>query len=617
MKNILTKLFYIITFILVFAISTYAADFGITSVTYDNSSAVLVINTFDNDSITLHEQPKLNIDEENHKAYFDINSAYLKCPAQNLVLTSTEIKEVQVKQISLNPNIVRIALTYNKNFNPKNIKLLRLNNTLFIKLKQPKMVNYYFQHIYSDLKDNISDFYESLTIQTPILTASKTNDFLDQINSAFNISQNTTAEYTLSRKNLILPSKYYINNVNIKPDAIHINGIGSATFSKPIRLSNPTRIAYDIHSTVVNPAIRNNEFEIKQGENIKIGQFNQNTARVVITSPNAQNYIPVIYGDTQHLVFINKTLTNTQTLFGTKSVLNNITDEINDNKTHSMKLVFSKPIIYGIERDSDGLTLYLYNAEKSSTLSLKKSLVFDNATFSAIKPNGYKLILTDKGENSMDIHIGADGKTLRIKEKGNRINLPEQEVIIPPPISAPTKTNGKYYIVLDPGHGGSDCGAIRNNINEKDITLDVSKRVADLLRKKGYEVKMTRETDLTVSLQDRVEFSENLDPDIFVSIHVNSSNSETPNGIETHYYKDNSLPLAKTIHASMLNHISANNRGLFKSKFYVINHTTAPAILVEIGFISNNAERAQLVTESRKQATAKAIAEGINDYFKK
>ena len=67
----------------------------------------------------------------------------------------------------------------------------------------------------------------------------------------------------------------------------------------------------------------------------------------------------------------------------------------------------------------------------------------------------------------------------------------------------------------------------------------------------------------------------------------------------------------------MLNNINSKDRGLFESKFYVINHTTAPAILVEIGFISNPNERAQLVTESRKNATAKAIAEGIDDYYKK
>jgi N-acetylmuramoyl-L-alanine amidase len=76
------------------------------------------------------------------------------------------------------------------------------------------------------------------------------------------------------------------------------------------------------------------------------------------------------------------------------------------------------------------------------------------------------------------------------------------------------------------------------------------------------------------------------------------------------------LQLAKTVHASLLNNVQSPNRGLFKSRFYVINHTTAPAILVEIGFISSPTERAQLVSDSRKQATAKAIAEGISEYFK-
>ena len=126
---------------------------------------------------------------------------------------------------------------------------------------------------------------------------------------------------------------------------------------------------------------------------------------------------------------------------------------------------------------------------------------------------------------------------------------------------------------------------------------------------------MTRTNDETVSLQERVEISENVQPDVFVSIHVNSSNSSTPKGLETHYYKENSLMLAKTVHASLLNHVNASNRGLFKSKFYVINHTTSPAILVEIGFISNSAERGQLVGETRKQATAKSIADGIQKYL--
>ena len=104
-------------------------------------------------------------------------------------------------------------------------------------------------------------------------------------------------------------------------------------------------------------------------------------------------------------------------------------------------------------------------------------------------------------------------------------------------------------------------------------------------------------------------------PDIFISIHVNSSTGNEASGIETHYYHQESILLAQTLHASLASAINTKNRGLFKSKFYVINHTTAPAILMEIGFISNSAERAELSGSARRKATAKAIVEGVENYF--
>ena len=308
-----------------------------------------------------------------------------------------------------------------------------------------------------------------------------------------------------------------------------------------------------------------------------------------------------------------------------KTDLTSVLYEKNDNKTHSMKFVFSKPVIYGLERTSTGIEFLLYNVDKYNEASIRSTLkntAFSGVKISAISNGGVKVVVPIDKEDNIDIHAGANGKTIRIKELFSKLaELPkpkvEPDVKVTPiviPKNIPNNSN-KHYIVIDPGHGGSDVGATRNGIYEKNITLDVSKRVADLLRKKGYIVEMTRSTDATVSLKDRVAFSEDINPDVFVSIHVNSSNSDSPTGLETHYYKDNSLELAKYVHASLLNHVNSKDRGLFKSRFYVINHTTAPAILVEIGFISSPVERAQLVSESRKQATAKAIAEGINDYF--
>ena len=216
-----------------------------------------------------------------------------------------------------------------------------------------------------------------------------------------------------------------------------------------------------------------------------------------------------------------------------------------------------------------------------------------------------KLNIPLNNDSLVNTYLGADGRTLKIQ-----ITRPQKAK---PPV---VNKAGAKTVVLDPGHGGEDCGALRGNINEKDITLDVSKRVRDLLVKQGYKVYMTRETDKTVSLQDRVEFSENIQPDIFVSIHVNSSEKPAITGLETHYYRQESLVLAQIVHSSMVSNINSNNRGLFKSKFYVINHTTSPAILVEIGFLSNAGERADLISEKRKQTTAKAIVEGIQNYFK-
>ena len=121
--------------------------------------------------------------------------------------------------------------------------------------------------------------------------------------------------------------------------------------------------------------------------------------------------------------------------------------------------------------------------------------------------------------------------------------------------------------------------------------------------------------DTYISLQERVEISEKQKGDIFVSIHVNSSVKPEIEGVETHYYHQESLGLAQAVHEALISNLQPFDRGLFKSKFYVINHTAIPAILCEIGFISNEEEQKLLITEQRKQATAWAIVEGVLNYF--
>ena len=215
-----------------------------------------------------------------------------------------------------------------------------------------------------------------------------------------------------------------------------------------------------------------------------------------------------------------------------------------------------------------------------------------------------------RGESLVNTYLGADGKALKVvlketvRSKKQLFKIADKNI--------PCKR-----IVIDAGHGGTDYGAIRGEINEKDIVLDVAKKVQKELVKQGHIVIMTRNDDTYISLQDRVDTAQNMNADIFVSIHVNSSVKPEIEGVETHYYRQESLELAQSVHEQLIQNLKAFDRGLFKSKFYVINHTEMPAILCEIGFISNEAERRLLISEKRKNQTAQAIVEGVLKYFGK
>lgn len=619
MKNIFIKILLIFTFILNLTfLPVFAESLGISSVSFDNSGSFMSINSPDILDYPL-EKTQIMLVEEDNEVYFDLQPARLNGSNKNYFIDTNEIREISVSQVSQTPDIVRISIHCKEGYNPQNISIKRLNNTLFVKFKNPSLTNYYFQEVYKE--SGTTTVYETVNIAQK-LSAQK--NVLGEINSAFTTSQNNdTDNFVLSKKDLTLKSKYYINSLLIKGDTPILSGIGTYTLTRPLQLSNPNRAVFDIKNTIVNPMLRNKDIQLGN-DIIKIGQFDHNTARIVITSEKPEIYLPVIFGDIQKIGFLNTKTTSPLNLYSETSNMTAVTSEKGDIQNYSVKFAFTKPLVMGLNRANDKLELSLFNVNNYFSGAIETELrgtAFENLKTTNIKSGGVKFTIPVNNDDKCDVYLGADGKTLRIKLHTAEKYTPKEqeqiteEIVIPAIIKKHKK--GKKYVVIDAGHGGSDCGAIRNNINEKDITLDISKRVQKLLEKKGYEVAMTRTDDTYVSLQDRVDFSEIFNPDIFVSIHVNSSNSETPSGLETHYYKDNSLTLAKYLHASMINNINSKDRGLFKSKFYVINHTTAPAVLVEIGFISNPNERAQLVTESRKNSTAKAIAEGIDDYFKK
>lgn len=585
--------------------------FKFTSANFDTSSSIIVLSA--QDTAGGAKEGEIKLVKLDNRVYFDIDSSIMTFPKQDWIFNNSVIKEIKINQFSLNPYKVRVVIYYDNGFNPDNIKVLRLKNNFIIKLKNDKMCNNdYFQNTYRDEHSSSSDFYEYTTVITPV--APKNDSIVDQIQDAFN----TQADKIMAKKELKLNTKYYLNNAVVKENGILLNGFGAVNIERPMILQNPSRIVYDLPNTLVNLKLRNKEFKINENETVKIGQFSVNKARIVITTEDVSDYIPIYSSDNQSLIIANAKKFNTATLYNNSSNAIDYKLEKKDSLNESMTIKFDSPIVHGFDRYNDKLIIYLYNVSRYNDANFKaayENSFFKDAVIDLIPKIGLKLTIPISQDAMASTYLGADGRSFKVSLKEvKKKTPPKQEPIVMNPSS--NKNNGVRKVVLDAGHGGTDAGAIGGGVKEKDITLDVTKRVETLLKQKGYQVVMTRSNDTYVSLQDRVEISENNCPDIFVSIHVNSSVKPEITGVETHYYHQESVALAQTVHSSFASAVKSPNRGLFKSKFYVINHTTSPAILVEIGFISNSAERCELVGEKRKQATAKAIADGIQNYFK-
>lgn len=239
-----------------------------------------------------------------------------------------------------------------------------------------------------------------------------------------------------------------------------------------------------------------------------------------------------------------------------------------------------------------------------------------------------------------------------------------------PPEAAQANTSGRYSlarqlglkvrrIVVDPGHGGHDPGAMHNGLREKDITLDVSLKLKQILESDyGFEVLMTRGQDRFIPLEERTAFANSNSADLFVSVHVNSSRNRKARGVETYYLNfattpeamevaarenaiseknmaelqklttaialnskiEESRDLARQIQSGILGKIqkpySASSLGVKQAPFYVLIGAQMPSILAEISFISNEQEAGFLSSDKYKQSIAEGIAKGVDSYIR-
>ncbi len=186
-------------------------------------------------------------------------------------------------------------------------------------------------------------------------------------------------------------------------------------------------------------------------------------------------------------------------------------------------------------------------------------------------------------------------------------------------IASPADTAcAKRTVVIDAGHGGADNGTRWGGVEEKRLALDIAKRVEAMLRQKNIPTAMTRTEDTTVTLDERIAFSNKHKDAIFVSIHFNASRDTSIRGTETYYMSARGKTLASIIQTRLGKRILTRNRGIKrKTNLAVLHKTTGVAVLVECGFISNAWERERCNSPWLRNILAEEITAGIVAYYKR
>ena len=246
------------------------------------------------------------------------------------------------------------------------------------------------------------------------------------------------------------------------------------------------------------------------------------------------------------------------------------------------------------------------------------SVELEHSKLRLIGTSPYNWELKFFGLESNSFRSIEEGNILRnsIKRTFEKIKIQDLDIS-----TLPNVPYGKYKVVIDPGHGGSDPGAVGiNGLRETDIVLEVSKSVSAFLTNKGVKTILTRNFERTLDLQPRVTKANNSQANAFVSIHANATRGKRKdvNGLETYYYSGyKGYSLAKNIQKQILIFSPQSpDRGVRRSRFYVIRKTSMPAALVEIGFVTGMYDADLLRQKAYRDKMSFAIAKGILNYLR-
>lgn len=307
-----------------------------------------------------------------------------------------------------------------------------------------------------------------------------------------------------------------------------------------------------------------------------------------------------------------------------------------DNETVRIEISYrGGRLDYGdisFEVSSEGVRI-----EVNNTLPGRVSRVSGTQIQSGAKSLIDKILVNRTQERLTTIQINfkptmeSGGSTI-VLEPANRAEKKDARIIVDVKKIAEADDLNQYFdgdgriIVLDPGHGGSDAGAIGpTGVTEKSVALAVSLKAQKLLAASGYQVVMTRTTDIDVAapgVSDATELQARVDkapPNaaLFISVHCNAFSNSKANGMETYHAPTavKGARLARLLNEELERLGGLNNRGVKAARFYVMTHSQCPASLIELGFITNPREEKLLASEDYQQKLAQAITNAVNRYF--
>lgn len=301
-------------------------------------------------------------------------------------------------------------------------------------------------------------------------------------------------------------------------------------------------------------------------------------------------------------------------------------------KGRQLKLVFSEPVTYRWSRLNAGQHRYILDFPGVIFPDKRQTLPSSISGLEAVRivqnmPEPTPIVrlvcdlqtplaVTTIPDNDKELYLEFPGRSVSPGELAKGVGQTQK----PEPGSALGRT-----ICLDAGHGGSDPGAINRSygVSEKQVTLDITLRLAAMLKAEGWNVVMTRTVDRDVTyagspdkdeLGARSTMANEHGADLFVSIHCNSAANTTVGGTSIHWFKSGDYTLAKSLESELIVATGRAHRGLIKDRFFVLAHTQMPAVLIETAFLSNQQEGQLLANPEYRERIARGIAAGLRSY---